>query len=412
MKLQRILISIFLFLPIYSVQAQTSLGAEVVSYNTFGEGVMVTRAKMVPISGTVSNIFFYNRADEPWNGNVWYEYDWELRGAHPYGGWSQIRVRENNGGQLEDAPINLTMSENLSEKLLHYILIRQGTQYIYDVRESFDINTYDYTIAGVHDGNSASIIIGGPRIFTTGDSVANIPESKRLDFSLGITAFDSNWTGSLPSGNYSGDYVVDFTRFYEFSGESLNTTPQWQDEFNDDYLDSSKWFAANWVYAETQFTPDNIRFENGYMILRIEREEDSFDTINTNLASLGEASQSSDAYGGLANRAIDGNTNGRYSKKSVTHTSNEPNAWWELDLLQVSNISQIVIYNRTDNCCVNRLSDFSVSILDENDNVIWTQFYTESPQSILEINLSVTAKKIRINLDGILSLAEVEVYGD
>ena len=99
---------------------------------TFGEGVMVTKAKMVPISGTVSNIFFYNRADEPWNGNVWYEYDWELRGAHPSSAWSQIRVREFSGTNLKDAPVNISTNENLGEKFFHYILTRKENQYVYD----------------------------------------------------------------------------------------------------------------------------------------------------------------------------------------------------------------------------------------------------------------------------------------
>ena len=260
MNIQRILLIICILAPTFSVRAQTSQGAEIISYHTFGEGLMVTRAKMVPISGTVSNMFFYNRTDEPWNGNIWYEYDWELRGAHPANAWSQIRVREDNGGTLEDAPINVNMTENISEKILHYILIRQNHQYVYDVREDFDIATYDYTVAEAHEGNSVSIIDGGPRIYLTGDDVADIPETKRLDFSLGITAFDINWSGSLPNGSYSGDYVIDFTRFYGYSNNTLNLTPQWQDEFNDGYLDYSKWFAANWTYQDTQFSTQTTKF--------------------------------------------------------------------------------------------------------------------------------------------------------
>ena len=35
--------------------AQTNFGGEIVTYNTFGEGMMVTRAKIIPLSGTVIN---------------------------------------------------------------------------------------------------------------------------------------------------------------------------------------------------------------------------------------------------------------------------------------------------------------------------------------------------------------------
>ena len=412
MNIKRILLAICLFVPTLPVQAQTSQGAEIVSYHTFGEGLMVTRAKMVPISGTVSNMFFYNRADEPWNGNIWYEYDWELRGAHPSSGWSQIRVRENNGGSLKDAPVNVSMTENIGEKILHYILIRQGNQYVYDVREDFDITTYDYTIAAAHEGNSISIIDGGPRVYLTGNNVADIPETKRLDFSLGITAFDIGWSGALPSGSYSGDYVIDFTRFYEFTDGNLNvTTPQWQDEFNNDHLDYSKWFAANWTYQDTQFTTQNIRFENGFIILRVNRNESNNDINGTNLAINGQAEQSSTAYGGIASRAIDSNTDGAYKNKSVTHTSNESNAWWKVELAQTSDINQIIIYNRTDSCCTSRLANFSVSVLNENNNVVWTQFYTEMPSTSLTIDLSSTGKTVQVSQNGTLSLAEVEVFG-
>ena len=412
MTIQRTILMIYLCASALSAQAQTtSQGAEIISYHKFGEGLMVTRAKMVPISGTVSNMFFYNRDDEPWNDNIWYEYDWELRGAHPTSGWSQIRVREENGGSLEDAPINVSMTENIGEKILHYILIRQDHQYVYDVRENFDIATYDYTIAEAHEGNSVSIIDGGPRVYLTGDNVADIPETKRLDFSLGITAFDIGWSGSLPNGSYSGDYVIDFARFYEYSNGDINLTPQWQDEFNDGYLDYSKWFAANWTYQDTQFSTQNIRFENGFMILRVNRDESTDNTSSTNLAIDGQAEQSSTAYGGIESRAIDNNIDGAYKNESVTHTNNETNAWWKVELAQTSDIDQIIIYNRTDSCCTSRLANFSVSVLDEDNDVVWTQFYTEMTESSLTIDLSSTGKTVKVSQNGTLSLAEVNVFG-
>ena len=102
------------------------MGAEIVSYQTFGEGLMVTKAKIPPISGLVSNFFFYNRVDQPWNGNEWYEYDWEIRGAHPNNGWSQIRVRPQAGGALRNAPVNVGTTINIGNSMLHWILIRKG----------------------------------------------------------------------------------------------------------------------------------------------------------------------------------------------------------------------------------------------------------------------------------------------
>ena len=39
----------------------------------------------------------------------------------------------------------------------------------------------------------------------------------------------------------------------------------WQDEFNGNSIDNSKWFVADWVSAKTQFTPNNVRFSNGLL---------------------------------------------------------------------------------------------------------------------------------------------------
>jgi len=415
MKKIQLLFTFLLIFFSFSIQAQTSFGGEIVSYQKFGEGLMVTRARIVPLSGVVSNFFFYNRADQPWNGNVWYEYDWEIRGRFPSNGWSQIRVRSENGGQLRDAPVNISTSTNLGNKLLHYILIRKGDDYIYDIRENFNINNYNYNNAGAHGGNSVSLIVGGPRIYTTGGNVADIPSGARLDYSLGVTAFDNSWAGSLPNGSYSEEMIIDYTRFYGFSGNNLNTSPQWQDEFNNNSLDHGKWQVANWTFAVTQFTQDNIRFEDGKLYLRINRGTVANTNTNTNtstqnLALSGQASQSTTRHGGDANKAIDNNTNGNWSAGSITHTATQNNAWWQVELAQTSEIDRIEIYNRT-NCCSDRLSNFTVSVLNENDAVVWSQFYANHPSPSLSINLDAVGKSVRVNLNGTLSLAEVKVYG-
>jgi hypothetical protein len=44
----------------------------------------------------------------------------------------------------------------------------------------------------------------------------------------------------------------------------------------------------------------------------------------------------------------------------------EQGAWWQVDLGGKKKISQIIIYNRTD-CCVDRLSNYQVSVSDKAD---------------------------------------------
>lgn len=89
-----------------------------------------------------------------------------------------------------------------------------------------------------------------------------------------------------------------------------------------------------------------------------------------NIALKKPASQSSTGYSGEAKRAVDGNSNGLYSKNSVTHTSGKDIPWWEVDLQKVSSIDELFIYNRSES--PERLSNVKISILDENRKVVWT----------------------------------------
>ena len=92
-----------------------------------------------------------------------------------------------------------------------------------------------------------------------------------------------------------------------------------------------------------------------------------------NLALGGKATQSSTAYGASPDLAIDGNTDGNFEQKSVTHTANESDPWWQLDLGETRRIEQIKVWNRTGAELHTRLNGFRVSILDENNQVVWSQ---------------------------------------
>ena len=137
----------------------------------------------------------------------------------------------------------------------------------------------------------------------------------------------------------------------------------------------------------------------------------------TNIAVGGSASQSSIGWGGSASRAIDGNTSGIYGHNSITHTLNEPDAWWEVDLGQMSYIDEIVLWNRTDSCCGFRLNHFNVLL----DNVLIAH-YSEANGPIPSLALSdlgLLGQVVRVQFDNsgyqsgqrYLSLAEAQVFG-
>ena len=92
-----------------------------------------------------------------------------------------------------------------------------------------------------------------------------------------------------------------------------------------------------------------------------------------NVALKKRATQSSIGFGGRAERAVDGNTDGNYHNDSVSHTeSGGTNAWWEVDLGGMVNVERIVIHNRTD-AAESRLNGFTIKVLDADRKVVFSQ---------------------------------------
>ena len=140
----------------------------------------------------------------------------------------------------------------------------------------------------------------------------------------------------------------------------------------------------------------------------------------TNLALRKHATQSSTyihAVFAVAGYAVDGNTDGKFSNRSIAITEHEQGAWWQVDLGGQKNIKQIIIYNRTD-CCVNRLSNYQVSISNKADfsTHIYQQDFHVAPNPRKIIQLDASGKqgryvKIQLLDNDYLSLAEVQVMG-
>ncbi len=138
-----------------------------------------------------------------------------------------------------------------------------------------------------------------------------------------------------------------------------------------------------------------------------------------NLAASGTATQSSNLSASyLANKAIDGDIN------NFSHTSNQDqNAWWQIDLGSVQDISFMNIYNRA-NCCQIRLEDYYVFVSDvpfTATDITTTQNQTgvldihEAKQAgrPTVININRTGRYIRIQStknQEYLQIAEIEIF--
>jgi hypothetical protein len=144
------------------------------------------------------------------------------------------------------------------------------------------------------------------------------------------------------------------------------------------------------------------------------------------LALFGSASQSSTYPGGDAAKAIDGNADGNFANGSMSHTATGDLApWWQVRLAAAATIDTIVLWNRTDGCCPERLSNFQVSILDESESPVYNEVffddltYPDTTVMGFEIEVGgIEGRTVRIDILGeniagtmYLSLAEVEVFG-
>jgi alpha-L-fucosidase len=89
------------------------------------------------------------------------------------------------------------------------------------------------------------------------------------------------------------------------------------------------------------------------------------DLVLPNVARGKQATQVSTAWGGVPERAVDGNTAGDYLRdNTASHTAEPSNqAWWQVDLGQSYPLAQLEIWNRSD-CCMDRLSNYWVLISD------------------------------------------------
>ena len=148
----------------------------------------------------------------------------------------------------------------------------------------------------------------------------------------------------------------------------------------------------------------------------------SIDVVRHNYAVGKPATQSSLNAGGVAERAVDGDTSGVWQNGSVTHTRAEPQPWWQVDLGAVEQIDQIAMWNRTD-CCAERLTDYHLLVSDEPFQStslqqalaqpgVWSQHFAGTAGTPTRADVGRSGRYVRVQLvgDDPLSLAEVQVF--
>lgn len=145
-----------------------------------------------------------------------------------------------------------------------------------------------------------------------------------------------------------------------------------------------------------------------------------------NVALDGTATQSSlreSLKNYVPENAIDGNTDGNAANNSLSHTQNDLNAWWEVDLGDTYYIDAVRLWNRTD-CCGDRLQNFYLFLSDDpfgSQSLTETlnqpnvkRFYFDAAAGRTEtFFVRTTGRYVRVQLAGqnFLHMAEVQVWG-
>ncbi|KAM9310222.1 uncharacterized protein KZ484_026155 [Pholidichthys leucotaenia] len=145
-------------------------------------------------------------------------------------------------------------------------------------------------------------------------------------------------------------------------------------------------------------------------------------SVYENVALRGKATQSSryDHSRAAAYNAIDGNRNTNFHDASCTHTNQDTNPWWRVDLLESYIVTSITIFNRED-CCSERINGLEIRIgntlIDDgvgNQKVGTISYTLKEKFYTLTFDERVEGRYVTLVLPGSnkwLTLCEVEVYG-
>ncbi|XP_070537128.1 uncharacterized protein [Ptychodera flava] len=136
-------------------------------------------------------------------------------------------------------------------------------------------------------------------------------------------------------------------------------------------------------------------------------------TALENIAFNKTATQSSTDYGGVASLAVDDDVTGDFSGGSCSHTVEQTDPWWQVDLAGFYDVDTIVITNRNENA--DRLAGAKVFI-SPYTNGPYELCGTATSDRIIIIDCFAdnVAQFITIKQEGIdqiLSLCEVKIFG-
>jgi hypothetical protein len=244
--------------PYDATKKYTFYGAELTGKEQFKYGRFEARMKMAATGGTVSSMFLnydlsWKKGDEPWN-----EIDIEVLGKDPNSWQSNIITRE------ADPSISGTTS---SEKIHAFGFDATNEFHLYAI-----IWTPDYVAWEIDSVEVRRVAVGElVGSHADADQVKFLTEEQSLRFNLWASK-SASWTGKWTPENLPVEQHIDYVRVYAYNADTKGFTLSWQDDFEGDALDYSRWSEGNWEMERVMYRDLNIRVENGYAKLRLDYE--------------------------------------------------------------------------------------------------------------------------------------------
>lgn len=244
--------------PYDPTKKYTFYGAELTGKEQFLYGRFEARMKMAATSGSVSSMFLnydlsWKKGDEPWN-----EIDIEILGKDPTSWQSNILTRE-----ADPSISGLTSSEKIHEfgfdatNEFHLYAIVWTPDYV-----AWEIDSVEVRRVSVGE------LVGS---HADADQVKFLTEQQSLRFNLWASK-TASWTGKWAPENLPIEQHIDYVRVYAYNADTKGFTLSWQDDFEGDALDYSRWSEGNWEMERVMYRDLNIRVENGYAKLRLDYE--------------------------------------------------------------------------------------------------------------------------------------------
>jgi hypothetical protein len=231
--------------------ATTLNGAELYSVETVKFGRWEIRMKVAATPGSVSSFFTYYNNSYLGSPEPWREIDIEILGKNGKG--FQSNLLTGNAAVKTSSEIFHATNDDLTAGFHTYVLDWTPDSIVYRI-DGVTVRTTPGSNAQVKD-------------------LSDQPHSYRMNLWASTAA---DWVGALDPEKLPVIQTVNWMTYSAYTPgqgpNGSNFTPKWTDDFAS--LNTGRWALGNWTFDQNMadFTADNARVSNGYLMLFLSKK--------------------------------------------------------------------------------------------------------------------------------------------